>query len=184
MSGIELLTTIRNDPDCQHVSFLMTTCEFTEEKVRYAIEEGVDGYQIKPFSEERIINDIERILRIKLHPDSLQHKIQKLSTLHLNRKYDEALLFARENLNEEKHPNVSFILSRCYLAKKDYKNAQKYAQEVLEKRQDSRALHLLGEVCMAEEKYEEAIEYLKKASEMNPQTGLSETPESILHNPS
>lgn len=44
MTGIELLTKIRNHPKYHHLPVLMVTEEMSEEKVIYAVEEGVDGY--------------------------------------------------------------------------------------------------------------------------------------------
>ncbi len=48
----------------------MVTGEAEKEQVLHAVEEGVDGYQIKPYSEERIINNIKQILHAKSLSDS------------------------------------------------------------------------------------------------------------------
>ena len=168
MTGIELLITIRRDQRYQDIPVLMVTEEMSKEKVVYAIEEGIDGYQEKPFSEKSIIDAIKKILYKKLHPDPLQYKIQKLSSLKLQKKYDEALAFAKEILRQGENPDILFISSECYLYKKDCENAKKYIQKALEIRRDSKALNLLGKIYMAEKKFEESIEYLKEASLMNP----------------
>jgi DNA-binding response OmpR family regulator len=148
MTGIELLTVIRKNPTYCDIPFLMITGEMTQEKVVYALEEGVDGYLIKPISQSQVITAVRNILHEKSHPGSTR--------------------LAQETLKKDENPEVLLALSECYLHKKDYKNATKYAQKVLKIKRDSRALHLLGKIYMAQEKYEEAIEYLYQSSEINP----------------
>lgn len=168
MTGIELLTVIRKDPAYCDIPFLMITGEMTKEKVVYALEEGVDGYLIKPISQNQVITAVIDILYEKAHPESLRYRIKSLLLLKLRKKYDEAITLAQQILDKDEDPGAFLVLSECYLHKKDYKNATKYAQKILKIKKDSRALHLLGKICMAEEKYEEAIEYLNQSSEMNP----------------
>lgn len=168
MTGIELLTVIRKDPAYCDIPFLMITGEMTKEKVVYALEEGVDGYLIKPISQNQVITAVIDILYEKAHPASLRYRIKSLFLLKLRKKYDEAITLAQQILDKEEMPEAFLVLSECYLHKKDYKNATKYAQKALKIKKDSRALHLLGKICMAEEKYIEAIEYLNQSSEMNP----------------
>jgi len=75
MSGVELLTKIRSDPRYHHLPVLMVTEEMSEENVTCAVEKGVDGYQQKPFTEERIMDAIEGVLRRRLNPDEMQKQI-------------------------------------------------------------------------------------------------------------
>ncbi len=168
MTGIELLTVIRKDPAYCDIPFLMITGEMTKEKVVYALEEGVDGYLIKPISQNQVITAVRNILHEKSYPGSTRYRIKKLRHLELRKKYDEAVTLAQEILKKDENPEAFLVLSKCYLHKKDYKNATKYAQKVLKIKKDSRALHLLGKIYMAQEKYDEAIEYLNQSSEINP----------------
>ena len=168
MTGIELLTVIRKNPTYCDIPFLMITGEMTQEKVVYALEEGVDGYLIKPISQSQVITAVRNILHEKSHPGSTRSKIKKLRHLELRKKYDEAVTLAHEILKKDENIEVFLVLGKCYLHKKDYKNATKYAQKVLKIKRDSRALYLLGMIYMAQEKYDEAIEYLNQSSEINP----------------
>ena len=168
MSGIELLIAIRNDPSYQDIPVLMVTEEMSEEKVFYAIEEGVDGYQEKPFTEEKILKAIENIFQKRLYRNELQHKLQKLSSLKLQKKYDDALMFAQVILSHEESTEALFISSECYFQKKDYENAKIYIKKALKEKKDSKFLNLLGEIYMAEGKFEKAVEHLKESSSMNP----------------
>jgi two-component system chemotaxis response regulator CheY len=168
MNGVELLTKIRENPECHDIPVLMITSEMTEDKVIYAIEEGVDGYQQKPFTEKNIISCIKEILAIKLNPDLIQTKIRELSRLKLKQKYDDALAFAQDILKKEEHQAIYLIAGECYYHKKDYENAQKNIHKCLEMGENSKALHLLGEIYMEQGKQEEAIECHKQAGKLNP----------------
>lgn len=168
MTGIELLTKIRSHPKYHHLPVLMVTEEMTEEKVIYAVEEGVDGYQQKPFTEERIIDAIKSIFRERLNPDEMQYQIQKLSLLKIYERYDEAIDYAQQLLSQKEHPAVLSILGECYFNVEDFENARKYIDRLLEIKIDSRALNLLGKICMKEDKQEEALQYFKQASIKNP----------------
>jgi two-component system chemotaxis response regulator CheY len=167
MTGIELLTKIRENPK-YYIPVVIITGEMSKDKVIYAIEEGADGYQQKPFTAKNIIGIIEENLAIALNPDLIKNKIRQLSRLKLKKKYDEALAFAQDILKKEEHPAAYFISAECYYHKKDYENAQKNIHKCLEKGENSKALHLLGEIYMEQGKHEEAIECHKRASKVNP----------------
>jgi two-component system, chemotaxis family, chemotaxis protein CheY len=61
MSGIELLKTIRQDPDLKELPFLMVTAESEKEKVVEAIKAGVNNYIIKPFTAEILKEKMDKI---------------------------------------------------------------------------------------------------------------------------
>jgi two-component system chemotaxis response regulator CheY len=168
MSGVELLIKIRSDSKHHNLPVLMVTGEMTEDKVIYAVEEGVDGYQQKPFTEERIMDAIRSIFRKRLNPDEIQHQIQKLSLLKIYERYDEAKDYAQQLLMQKEHPTVLSILAECYFNSGDFENARKYIDRLMDIKMDSKALNLLGNICMKEEKYEEALQYYKQASIKNP----------------
>jgi tetratricopeptide (TPR) repeat protein len=146
----------------------MVTEEMSEDKVIYAVEEGVDGYQQKPFTEERIMDAIKSIFRRRLNPDKMQHQIQKLSLLKIYERYDEAIDYAQQLLKEKEHPTVLSILAECYFNRGDFENARKYIDRLMDMKIDSKALDLLGKICMKEEKYDEALQYFKQSSVKNP----------------
>ena len=168
MTGIELLTKIRSEPKYHGLPVLMVTEEMSEDKVIYAIEEGVDGYEQKPFTEKRVMNAINSIFRKRLHPDEMQHQIQKLSLLKIYDRNDEAIDYGQQLLIQKEHPTVLSILSECYFNIEDFENARKYIDKLMDIKIDSKALNLLGKICMKEDKPEEALQYFKQASVKNP----------------
>jgi len=168
MNGIELVTKIRSDPKNHTMPVLMVTGEMSEEKVIYAIEEGVDAYEQKPFNENRIMSAIKAIFRNRLNPDEMHYEIQKLSQLKLFGKQTRAIEYAEQLLKKKRHPSVLTILIECYYNQRNFNKAKEYIDELLELRNDSKALNYLGKICMEEDNFEEALQYLRQSSGRNP----------------
>ena len=61
MTGLELLRTIRNDPDLEDVPFLMATGSATRNEVMEAAQAGVSGYLLKPFTADILVGQLQKI---------------------------------------------------------------------------------------------------------------------------
>ena len=61
MTGIELLKSVRSDPELKDLPFLMVTAEAEKEKVIEAIKAGVNNYIIKPFTAEILKEKMDKI---------------------------------------------------------------------------------------------------------------------------
>lgn len=170
MSGIELLSILRNDPDNCDIPFLMLTAEVSEGPIKYAIEEGVDDYIVKPFSGKQLLERIKKIQNNIMFPqDSTKKKIRDLKKLMITKNFSEAVAVAEEILKKNEELEVLLILSECYFLQGNYENAKKYIQNILESDPNNgKALHLLGKTFIVEKNYEEGIDYLKRSSEENP----------------
>lgn len=62
MGGLELLKAVRSNPELRRIPFLMITAEGAKEKVLKAIQGGVNGYIIKPFTPEMLLAKISKIM--------------------------------------------------------------------------------------------------------------------------
>lgn len=62
MSGLELLKTVRADPDLAKMPFLMITAEALHDNVVAAVKAGVSNYIVKPFTAEILHEKIKRIM--------------------------------------------------------------------------------------------------------------------------
>ena len=62
MNGLELVKTVRSDPDLKDLSIVMLTAEATREAVTSAAQAGVNGYIVKPFTAATLKEKIEKIL--------------------------------------------------------------------------------------------------------------------------
>jgi two-component system, chemotaxis family, chemotaxis protein CheY len=61
MDGLELLKTVRKDPDLKGLPILMVTAEAEKDKVVTAIQAGVNNYVVKPFTAEIFKEKMDRI---------------------------------------------------------------------------------------------------------------------------
>jgi two-component system chemotaxis response regulator CheY len=61
MTGYELLTRVRTDPDLNATPFIMVTAESKTENVIAAKQAGVNNYIVKPFNRETLKNKIEAV---------------------------------------------------------------------------------------------------------------------------
>jgi len=61
MSGIDLLKTVRADPELRHIPILMVTAEAKREQIIAAAQAGVNGYIIKPFTAGVLKEKIDKI---------------------------------------------------------------------------------------------------------------------------
>ena len=65
MSGLELLISIRSDPELFALPFLMITAEAERDRVMTAIQSGVTELLVKPYTAARLTERIEKSLRWK-----------------------------------------------------------------------------------------------------------------------
>ncbi len=61
MSGLELLKTIRADPDLKHIPVLMVTAEALQENIVAAAKAGVNDYVVKPFDAQTMKGKLDKI---------------------------------------------------------------------------------------------------------------------------
>jgi two-component system chemotaxis response regulator CheY len=61
MSGLELLQAVRADEQLKDIPFLMITAEALRDSVVQAVQAGVTGYVVKPFTADTLCDKIQRI---------------------------------------------------------------------------------------------------------------------------
>jgi len=61
MTGIDLLKSVRSNPDLADLPVLMVTAEAKREQIVMAAQAGVNGYVIKPFTAATLKEKIEKI---------------------------------------------------------------------------------------------------------------------------
>lgn len=61
LTGIELLQTLRADPNYKSLPVLMITAEAEKECIIQAIKAGVNNYIVKPFTAETLKEKLEKI---------------------------------------------------------------------------------------------------------------------------
>jgi len=88
MTGLELLTWFRAQPDHQGVPFIMVTSRGDKENVVQAIQAGVSDYMGKPFSNEQLAAKVKKALQ----------RTGKLAELQANAQPRPATGFANDSL--------------------------------------------------------------------------------------
>lgn len=63
MDGIELLKTLKSDPNLSHIPILMVTTEADPEERQKAMEAGANAYLVKPVTAETVSNNIKNIIK-------------------------------------------------------------------------------------------------------------------------
>ena len=61
MTGLDLLKTVRGDDALKDIPVLLVTAESLKENVVEAVKAGVNGYIVKPFTEELLKEKIDSI---------------------------------------------------------------------------------------------------------------------------
>jgi two-component system chemotaxis response regulator CheY len=68
MHGLDLLKAVREHAELAHLPVLMLTAEARREQIVTAVQAGVDGYVIKPFSAVTLRDKINKILESRAAP--------------------------------------------------------------------------------------------------------------------
>jgi two-component system chemotaxis response regulator CheY len=168
MTGIELLKTIRGDVDLFSRSVLIVSDEVSLEKVLYAIEEGVNGFVTKPFSETELVKRLRHVLDLVANPPAIQQKVDQMRRLKLSHNYSEALRLGLEILASQNHPVVGLMACECLYHLKDYDKAIQLISDTEEAARTSQHVSLLGKIFLSLGKRDDAVLYLEQAVRRNP----------------
>ncbi|MBF0398001.1 MAG: response regulator [Desulfobacterales bacterium] len=168
MSGIDLLKLIKSNPKYFFISFIMISSHKSMKRVIYAVEEGADGFILKPFTEFALMSIVKKTIEDRLRPDEVQHKINEMTKQKLRHKYDKALAIGYDILKDKTNATVSRISGECFYQKQEYDKAIVMLKESLKGGKNSKTLQLLGKVLLETGKEEEAINYFRQALTQNP----------------
>ena len=168
MSGIELLKHIKGDPNLYRIPVLMISDERASDKVLYAVEEGADGFMVKPFSENDLIKNIKLALAKSASMGELNEKISEMQRLKLSKKYREALELGFEILKRGKNQRVALMTCECLYQVEEYDKAIGMIADTDEKSRSSQHSNLLGKIHLSLKHYDQGILALEQAVKMNP----------------
>lgn len=168
MSGIELLKCIKSDSNLFRKAVMMISDEISADKVLCAVEEGVDGFLVKPFSEDKLSKALRVILHMIINADSVQEQIFEMKRLMLLEVYREALELGHEIMKQKNHPRVALMLCECLYHVKEYEQAIDMIMDSAEENRTSIQTSLLGKSYMNIGKHAQGILYLEQAAKKNP----------------
>ena len=146
----------------------MISDERSTEKVLYAMEEGVDGFLIKPFSENDLLAKMKMALNKKATADLLEKKIGEMRRLKLSKQYREALELGFELLKITKNQRVALLTCECLYQVEEYDKAIAMMPDTEEKNRSSQHSNLLGKIHLSLKQYDQGILALEQAVKVNP----------------
>lgn len=169
MNGLELLKKIRNDANYFNIPFLMVSSEGSQEKVACAMEEGADGYLVKPFNEEIFINTISDIGEKVANPTPQKKKMDEIRKCQIQAYHKKALKLGLELLKRKMDSHAMVLYTESLLVLEDYHNALMFLNKVTKMdSKNGKAYYLAGKIHLIQESFESAVKYLKKSVELNP----------------
>lgn len=168
MDGIDLLRLMRRNPDFSEIPVLMVSDEESKEKFFYALEEGADGYQLKPFIEIELVAALTTIIKKRNSQNPLQKELAAIRRLKLLEKYHEAIARGKALRATTDHPDLTYLMAECHVQLKQFKKAGVLLKKLLSESPNGKALHLYGRIKKAEKKNDVALGYLRKANALNP----------------
>ncbi len=166
MTGIELVRVVRQDPQLFTAPMLILTGINTAEAVMCAMEEGADGFLVKPFSPANLMKNIRSIQQRKADP--LQTLITAMARLKLQGAYDEAINIGKEILKRKKDANVLFMLGECLAKNKQYSDAIESLEESAQMEKCGKSQHLIGKIYLEQGDQEQGIEHMEVAAQQCP----------------
>jgi two-component system chemotaxis response regulator CheY len=168
MTGIELLQLARSNPDLHALPVMMISDELDREKFLFAMEEGVDGYQIKPFTQGKLMTSVGSIVKAREAWGPFQENMSRLRRLFLLKKYDTVISLANKISQDQDNPDIMLIKAESYFKNKDYGNARNVIKDLVLDEQNGKAMHLFGRILMIDGNSKQALPYLKKSLALNP----------------
>ena len=168
MNGIELLRHIKGDPKLYTMSVMMISDERSSEKVLYAVEEGADGFLVKPFSENDLMKNIDLALAKNASTDEMKEKINEMRRLKLSKNYREALEMGFEILKSTKNQRVALMTCECLYQVEEYDKAISMIADTDEQSRTGQHSNLLGKIHLSLGQYSQGILALEQAVRMNP----------------
>jgi two-component system, chemotaxis family, chemotaxis protein CheY len=168
MTGIELIKQIKGDPKHFSIPVMMISDERTADKVLYAVEEGTDGFLVKPFSENDLIKQIKQVFAKGTLKDELDQRIYEMRQLKLSKKYREALELGLEILKESNNQKVALLTCECLYQVEEYDKAISMMADTEGEDRSSQHSNLLGKIHLGLGQYHQGIVALEQAVKMNP----------------
>lgn len=170
MSGLDLLTEIRENIHLSRPPFCLTMSNVSRDKIMLSIEHGVDEILVKPFTFSDILPKLKKAFKIFHNPKNPE-KVYELAKDYLkNEKFDEAA-----EIFEELH-QVSPKIARPLvgLARLEFmRDNDDVALEYLEKAEKNNPNYvhiysLRGDIFCKKEQFEEALVCYHQGIDMSP----------------
>ncbi len=164
--GLDVLRMVRRDPDLRKLPILMITAETREEQILQAVEEGVDGYLIKPFTGADLGDKMLNIIK----PPEYAKLLDEAESL-IGKDKNEMAISLLEKVLEMKPNSASarMFLGMAYKQMNDDDRAMEMYEGAVEKNPKFiKALNSLSEFLVEKGDKDKALIIMKKADQLSP----------------
>ena len=170
MTGLDLLKKIRNDEALRNIPFLMVTAEVVEDIVAEAIEEGVDGYIVKPFQAQTLMDRIDHIIEKRRNPQPVDAALDRGAGLMHQGKYEDALKSFEEAINlAPKSPRTLLAMGEALEAlEKEEAALSRYHEAADMANRFVKARDRLASLYAKRGQMEEATQQMRAAARISP----------------
>lgn len=170
MSGLELLTEIREDERIVRPPFCVTMSDVSKDKLMFAVETGVDEILVKPYTLGDIIPKLRRAFT-SFHNPKNPEKIYELAK--------ECLRLAELDKGQEIYQQLGASapsaarpmvgLAKTFIKRNDLNKALEYLETA--EKNNPHYVHLYsirGDIYALKQEYDEATKWYKKAIDLSP----------------
>lgn len=168
INGMDLLKLVKGDPLLFSTPFVLISKKRSLKNIFYALEEGVEGYLILPFTESDFIKLIKKSLIESSRPDLYKLKLNQMIREKFNEKYLSAVKIGYKLLQQKTNIRVTHLTGECLVELKEFEKADSLIKKALTMQKSSKLFNLLGKIYMEAGKHKEAINYFHLASKENP----------------
>lgn len=125
MDGMKLLKLLRLNMNLKSTPVVMVTAEGQKNRVLESIAMGVDGYVLRPYSQDTFDNHIIRAMKLERVVEIEESQLQEGRALLAAGRYDEAIEAFEELVSEENEAQKYYDIGCKCLAR------QKYGQAII-----------------------------------------------------
>lgn len=171
MSGIDLLTQVRNSDKGANLPFLLLTSRNDVEDVALASDLGVTGYMVKPLDIKTFKNKIESLTALT-PASNMKEAIEEKNRLCAESKFREAgnLLLEFLQTNPEFESRICFEIGLILEQEYKWAEAQKMAERALKKNPVmARAWHLMARLQGYQKNWDLALKNIQEAIDLSGQ---------------
>ncbi|RQD63065.1 MAG: response regulator [Desulfonatronovibrio sp. MSAO_Bac4] len=171
MSGIDLLTQVRNSDNGANLPFLLLTSKNDVEDVALASDLGVTGYLVKPLDIKTFKSKLES-LTASSPASELKEIIEEKNRLCAEGKFKEAgrLLLEFMQKNPDFESRICFEMGLMLEQEHKWTEAQKMVERALKKNSVmARAWHLMARLQGYQKKWDLALKSIQEAIDISAQ---------------
>jgi len=170
MTGVELLSHVREDRRLRDLPIVMVTAEANREIVAEAAESDIDAYILKPLTARALADKVSSVLDKANNPPPMFSHLKRARDYEENGDVDAAIAEVKQAMEVEPLSSRPIReLGYLYFKKNDMERAEKWLLKAAKMNKlDVFACHYLGEIYLQRNDVDSAFTYLEKAMNISP----------------